>query len=103
MIETTQTKPKASETLKAAKALIEKHGWVQCRLGDPESGYCMLGALSKVLPPGEGFEAVRRLIYKANKIELISDWNDAPARTLPEIYAALDAATALALEAEGEA
>lgn len=82
-----------------AKRYIEEHGWLQDSLGEQGGPRCMYGAL---LSTSQGSDP-DRLVVKIGCDVLRRDvplWNDAPGRTIEEVYAAFDRAIALALESD---
>lgn len=85
-----------AEILRAGKARLLKDGWCQ---GDEEAlrehsqRCCAATAISKSVPDWKMGMAACQLFEDSNTITLgggISDWNDAPERTLEEVLAAYD-------------
>lgn len=94
---------KLSEILRAGKQRIETLGWVQ---GDEAAFDGTMGCCAATaLPVGWDEAGFRQTIAAAdliksanglNPMKPLSDWNDAPERTLPEVLAAYDKAIAAA-------
>lgn len=109
--------PTVTDTLRAARALIEK-GWCQAALARDKTGatvepgseravaYCMMGAIYAAthytpLTAWERHETYmlakqcRNRLFAANSIQdTLADWNDAPERTQAEVLALFDSAIA---------
>lgn len=81
-----------AEALKKAKALIpdEQHWWHGQLINDTR--YCPLLAILDQRRRGDSTTLFREAIQCSS----ISEWNDAPERTLAEVHAAFDRAIALA-------
>jgi hypothetical protein len=110
----------AAEDARAIKAVIGRNGWHKGDLYeyDPDSDprdcpVCLMGGLRLAIygnfddpaSPNVDYDAlyrraytVRRYIEKANGISSPAYWNDAPERTIEDVYAALDKAAAMAEE-----
>lgn len=90
---------RAKTTLKKAKGLLEKYGWLRGRLGDKQSGFCAWGALRESC---NDYDCVRlydarALFAKVTKPENgIGEWNDKKSRTKRQVLAAFDRAIGLA-------
>jgi hypothetical protein len=88
----------AHATLKRAKALIEKHGWIQHDYGDKQKGFCASGALRKAsndvwLPQYEA-ESIFNKCLKGH-LNLI-EYNDTTKRTKNQVLKVFDRAIKLA-------
>lgn len=97
---------KISAGLKAAREVLETHGWCQGSLArrndDGSLSYCSLGALDKAV----GHEVSNFFFQKAwrymkmamDDTPSIASWNDHPRRTKTQVLAAFDRAAELAQE-----
>lgn len=107
---------KASEVLDRARALLTPPGaWTQgcvsrladgweCFLYHPDvTSRCMMGAVRAACEQAAWtqthYERARGYLQKATHTDIVAKWNDAPARTVKEVLAALKQAAALAREA----
>ena len=100
--------------LRDAKGVLEQYGWIQESYGNPETGYCLEGALDCAVAANElsfnqctatarARQFIRRAIedsagptpfaFQWNSLVL---WNDRPERTLEEVIKVLDYAMELA-------
>ncbi len=78
--------------------IFEKYGWVQERLGNPEVGYCALGASYKA-----GKEEPGRTVFTLVPLRRLAtdntmgvvNWNDSPGRTKAEVIGAFRKAARL--------
>lgn len=98
-----------ADDLRAAKALVDTpEKWLQGRYAADENGdprcvneldavrFCALGAIYKAaVGAGSDYHLARDAFYDVAG-EIVSEWNDAPARTHAEVMAAFDAAIAKA-------
>jgi hypothetical protein len=89
------------EVLLKAAELLERRGWCQNELTNPETGaYCVLGALQTVclvdyFIESEAREILRNKVYgEPPETGSLVDWNDEPGRTATEIISTLRAAAA---------
>jgi len=94
-----------SQILREARKLISvPERWCQHKGHDGE-GRCSVLAMHDAAGNMDGFNVVRGIFRTASAIGPdipISNWNDAPERTHPEVLAAFDAAIALAEKEEGK-
>lgn len=95
------TSTEVVRALRAAKARIQKYGWVQGTYRDWRRGYCTTGAMywwrkSGHLDITEANAAAHHSLIAALGIDGIPAWNDAPDRTLQDVLQAFDAAIELA-------
>lgn len=91
----------SADILRSAKAVIERDGWKQgyVRLATGRS-CCMTVAIWRVATGHDGDDLrVKAMDFLAKAIDVkaiagvgIIDWNDAPGRTVEEVYAAYDTA-----------
>lgn len=93
------------EVLRGAKAVIERNGWHQGDYADRrpefrgkpprECPVCLLGAINVASggDPDDDSEVTEaeRLLKQCMK-QYVPTWNDAPGRTVAEVYALLDEA-----------
>jgi hypothetical protein len=90
---TPEVKPLAVWQLKylAAANDIERHGWVQGRLGAEAGGpRCLIGALLAVdVTDDEALPLVRYLGWRWRLIGTLVIWNDDPMRTKEQVIFAL--------------
>lgn len=80
-----------------ARELIDKHGWVQGVYGNPEKGFCIIGAISRACwDDGVTFETQTAmegdLQRHAPGYESLVAFNDAKGRTKEEVLALFDRA-----------
>ncbi|RJQ09405.1 MAG: hypothetical protein C4558_06295 [Dehalococcoidia bacterium] len=92
-----------AEFLRAAKARLEEDGWTQGEFGVDRSPHCVVGALVRVRDALGDVQigAPEAFLARAVGRHSIIAWNDAPGRTVEEVYAAFDKAIALAEAEEG--
>lgn len=78
--------PKSPNVYARAADLLRRDGWCQGMSHHPDGRWCLVGVLSL-----EAWEP-NRVKTKLGILPLgsVSDWNDAPGRTLPEVLAVLD-------------
>jgi hypothetical protein len=76
------------DTLDRTADLIEETGWIQDQFGSENLGYCLAGALRRVAPASEYYDA-RDEIHKRIGTEHVTIWNDAPERTKEDVIAML--------------
>lgn len=104
---------KPSEQLAATRENLERYGWLQGRAGNPNEGFCLLGAAWSAREIGSKPMATwGTLSYVAEALGMgkrgigaravLAAWNDNPARTKTDVLDALVHAEKLALEDEGE-
>ena len=95
-----------NELLRKAQEVLDTYGWVQGRDGDPEMGFCAIGALAKAreelrdqarynsesLQSGyySALDALQELAALEGSrtvigLRTLSGWNDSPCRTKQEV------------------
>jgi hypothetical protein len=94
------------QILIGAKSLIETNGWCQKKYASKEGGFCMAGAIGKVMSYNKlsygdktlclAIDILRKSIEVGVKSGYysIGDYNDAPGRTKAEVLAMFDKAIA---------
>jgi hypothetical protein len=77
--------------LKAAKALLEKRGWIQ-RQTQTKDGFCVIGVIC--LPTNNNYDEMITIFEMANNIKKgkIANWNDRWWRTKKSVLRAFDKA-----------
>lgn len=100
----TQLNATAAHLLRA-KRYIEEHGWSPLGWSSftGSQDRCVLGAMVATDANGgnDGVEVPKGVFKRAINSLNVPEWNNAPGRTVEEVYAAFDRAITLAMEDGG--
>lgn len=80
------------ELLKDARDLIEKHGWVQYKMGSRGEGYCVVGAIVAVTSSNQEAVMTFEALGRAADEYSVAQWNDIPGRTREQVLGLFDKA-----------